>query len=289
MEKLFKSYETAFPGNAIQNKVLTLANNSHQYRNVEILSDVFNLIDLTSLNTEDSETSIKSMIEKVNQFSKHFPDNKKVAAVCVFPNFVKTVRSTLTDEDIKVAAVGAGFPSSQTFLKIKEEECRMAVEAGADEVDIVLSVGEFQDGNYEKAFEEIKALKAAVGNKHLKVILETGSLAVFEQIWKASILAMEAGADFIKTSTGKQQPAATPEAVYIMVHAIKAYHEKTGRMVGIKPAGGIGYAEDALTYYAIVREVLGEKWINNHFFRIGASRLANHLLSTIKDENVGYF
>jgi deoxyribose-phosphate aldolase len=270
-------------------EVAVIANNSHRYATTETLKQLFGFIDLTSLNTEDTKSHIKSMTEKVNEFPAAFPEMPNVAAICVYPTMVGTVKENLKEKSVEIASVGAGFPSSQTFLDIKVAECKAAIEAGADEVDIVISLGTFFSEEYDTVKEEIKAIKEAMGDKHLKVILESGSLATFDAIYKASMLAMEAGADFIKTSTGKQQPAATIEAAYIMCKAIKEYHERTGRKVGFKPAGGISQPEDGLAYYAIVKEILGDEWLTPKYFRIGASRLANNLLKAVYDNDTSFF
>ena len=289
MKKIFEKYNADFLKENIQQKVATIANNSHQYANTENLKQLFNFIDLTSLNTEDNTENIKSMALKVSDFNNHFSDMPNVAAICVYPSMVQCVKENLSVPKLGLAAVGGGFPSSQTFLNIKIDECKQAVAAGASEIDIVLSVGRFFEEDYEYCFNEIKDIKLAIGDYHLKVILESGTLKTPQQIWEASILSMEAGADFIKTSTGKQSPAATIDAVYVMTKAIKAFYDATGKKVGIKPAGGISTKEDALAYYAIVKENLGDEWLNNELFRIGASRLANNLLSDIYQKEVKYF
>ena len=250
----------------------------------EVKKFLFNCIDLTTLNSTDSDESVMKFTQKVNQFDEEFPDLKNVAAICVYPNFAEVVKDTLEVEDVKIACVSAGFPSSQTFIEIKVAETAMAIMEGADEIDIVISVGKFLSGDYETMCDEIQELKATCKEHHLKVILETGALKTAANIKKASILSMYAGADFIKTSTGKQQPAATPEAAYVMCQAIKEYHALTGNKIGFKPAGGINCVNDALIYYTIVKEVLGEEWLNNGLFRLGTSRLANLLLSEIKGE-----
>ncbi|MDA3781298.1 MAG: deoxyribose-phosphate aldolase [Bacteroidales bacterium] len=289
MENLFSKYKSDFLKEKINQKVTVMANNSHQYANTETLKQIFSLIDLTSLNTEDNCDNISKLSQKVNKFGDKYPDMANVAAICIYPSMVKCVKENLKDNNINIAAVGAGFPSSQTFIEVKIAEVKKAVELGANEIDIVISVGELLKGNYEIVFNEIKEIKEAIGSKHLKVILETGALISHENIWKASILAIEAGADFIKTSTGKQEPAATLDAVYVMTKVIKDYYERTGKKIGIKPAGGISLPEDALGYYSIIKENLGEKWTNNKLFRIGASRLANKLLSAIYEDDIKYF
>lgn len=289
MKRLFEKYQNHNLDQGIDQKVAVIANNSHQYANIDNLKLLFSLIDLTSLNTEDNTYKISNMASKVSDFENHFSDIPTVAAICVYPSMVNYVKQNLKPQEVGIASVGAGFPSSQTFLQVKVEECKQAIEAGATEIDIVLSVGKFFEEDYDYCYNEIKTIKSAIGNNHLKVILESGTLKSYQQIWEASILAMEAGADFIKTSTGKQNPAATPAAVYIMTLAIKAFHEKTGKKIGIKPAGGISTKEDALAYFAIVKENLGVEWLNPELFRIGASRLANNLLSDIYQKEISYF
>lgn len=250
---------------------------------------LFNCIDLTTLKCTDSEESVLKFTEKVNEFDEKYPDLKSVAAICVYPNFAKIVSTSLEVEDVKIACVSGGFPSSQTFQEIKVAETAMAIHEGATEIDIVLSVGKFLSGDYEGVCDEIQELKSVCGEHHLKVILETGALKSAENIKKASILSIYSGADFIKTSTGKENPAATPEAAYVMCSTIKEYYEKTGIKIGFKPAGGINTVQDALTYYTIVKELLGEEWLTNKLFRLGTSRLANLLLSEIVGEETKFF
>lgn len=256
---------------------------------LEVKKLLFNCIDLTTLNTTDCDESVMNFTKKVNQFDEEFPDLKNVAAICVYPNFAEVVKDTLEVESVNIACVSAGFPSSQTFIEVKVAETAIAIMEGADEIDIVLSVGKFLSGDYDTLCEEIQEIKDVCKEHHLKVILESGALKTASNIMKASILSMYAGADFIKTSTGKQQPAATPEAAYTMCQAIKEYHKLTGNKVGFKPAGGINSVNDALNYYTIVKEVLGEEWLNNKLFRLGTSRLANLLLSEIKGEEIKFF
>ena len=256
---------------------------------LEVKKCLFNCLDLTTLKTEDSEESVLKFTERVNELDNEHPDLKNVAAICVYPNFAKIVSQSLEVESVNVACVSGGFPSSQTFTEVKVAETALALADGATEIDVVIPVGKFLSGDYEGMCDEIEEIKSVCGDRHLKVILETGALKSVENVWKASILAMYSGADFIKTSTGKQEPAATPEAAYVMCEAIKAYHEKTGRKVGFKPAGGINSVNDALAYYTIVKEVLGKEWLNNTLFRIGTSRLANLLLSEIVGEEVKFF
>ena len=256
--------------------------------NVEVWKECLHQIDLTTLNGEDTTAKVAGMAEKVNAFGKNFPNIPNVAAMCVYPALVETAHDTLT-EPIGIAAVAGGFPASQTFIEVKVAEAAMAVAAGATEIDIVISIGKFLEGKYQEVFDEISEIKAAIRSAHLKVILETGALKTAENIYKASILAMAAGADFIKTSTGKIAVNATPEATYVMCHAIKDWKEKTGEKVCYKPAGGVSTTEEAVQHYTLVKEILGEDWLNNQSFRFGASRLANNLLSSIVGTETKYF
>ena len=260
--------------------------NRDRYDTPEVKRFLFNCIDLTTLRCEDN---VMRFTQNVNRLDEEHPELKNVAAICVYPNFAEIVRDTLEVEDVQIACVAGGFPSSQTFTEVKIAETAMALSEGATEIDIVISVGKFLAGDYEAMCDEIEEIKDACKTHRLKVILETGALRTAANIKKASILAMYAGADFIKTSTGKQQPAATPEAAYVMCQAIKEYYEQTGRRVGFKPAGGLNTVADALTYYTIVREVLGEEWLNNFYFRLGTSRLANLLLSDILGQETKWF
>ena len=255
----------------------------------EVKRFLFHCIDLTTLSTTDNDQSVMRFTQAVNRLDEEHPDLKNVAAICVYPNFAEIVRDTLEVEDVRIACVAGGFPSSQTFPEVKVAETAMAVMEGADEIDIVMSVGKFLAGDYEALCDEIQELKETCKERTLKVILETGTLGPMANVKKASILAMYAGADFIKTSTGKQQPAATPEAAYVMCRAIREYYEQTGTRIGFKPAGGISSVHDALVYYTIVKEVLGEEWLNNRLFRLGTSRLANLLLSDILGQEVKWF
>lgn len=245
-------------------------------------------IDLTSLNVTDSRKSIQNWINKANGLKSDFPHLPYFAAICVYPNFIQTVKEHLQLDGVHIAATTAAFPASQSFLEIKCKETQLAVQAGADEVDIVISVGEFLSGNQAFVLEELKALKQAAGTAHVKTILETGALPSASAIKEASHLAMEAGADMIKTSTGKIAVSATPEAGQAMAEAIKEFYQKTGREVGLKIAGGVSTTDQALVYYDIVKDVLGENWLNNNRFRIGASRLFNDLLSNIEGKTINY-
>lgn len=255
----------------------------------EVKKFLFHCIDLTTLNTTDSDESVMNFVKGVNRLDEKYPDLKNVAAICVYPNFAEVVKDTLEVEDVKIACVAGGFPSAQTFTEIKVAEAAMALMDGAEEIDIVMNVGKFLSEDYENLCDEIQELKETCKEHTLKVILETGALKTASNIKRAAILTMYAGADFIKTSTGKLQPGATLEAAYVMCQAIKEYHKLTGNKIGFKPAGGINSISDAINYYTIVKEVLGEEWLNNGLFRLGTSRLANQLLSDITGKDCKYF
>ncbi len=253
--------------------------------NQDIYKLIFGLLDLTSLNVTDSVDSITIFVNKVNNFRVNYPDMPEVSALCVYPNFVGQLKNSLNSKRIKIAAVAGGFPSSQTFIEIKIAEVNLALLDGADEIDIVMPVGSFINEEYDAVYEEISEIKQLLKEKHLKVILETGELKTPKLIFIAAILAMESGADFIKTSTGKTSVSATPEAAIVMCKAIEWYYKKTGKMVGIKMAGGIVTVEDAILYYTIVENILGKEWLKPELFRIGASRLANNLISASNNLN----
>jgi deoxyribose-phosphate aldolase len=257
--------------------------------NKEVYQQLLNFIDLTSLNNTDNTKQIIEFTEKVNKFDQEYPQLKNVAAICVYPNFAGIVRSHLEVDSVNIAVVAGGFPFSQTFTEIKVAETSLAVIDGADEVDIVINLGNFLSGELEEMTDEISEIKDSCRDARLKVILESGQLKTASNIKKASILSIYAGADFIKTSTGKVDPAATLEAAYVMCEAIKEYYDKTGNMIGFKPAGGIVTTADAVKYYSVVKDVLGDKWLDNKYFRLGASRLANNLLSDIMGEDIKFF
>ena len=289
-EELFKEYNCdLLTDEMVKTGVESILSKHFDENNtIEVYKQCFNCIDLTSLKETDTEDEIRSMVQKVNDFEEHFPEIQNVAAICIYPALVPVVKATLT-ESVGIAAVSAGFPASQTFIEVKIAETAMCVMEGATEIDVVISVGKFLEGKYDEVYEELAEIKSACRDAHLKVILETGALKTAANIKKASVLAMAAGADFIKTSTGKIPVAATPECTYIMCSAIKEWNEKVGRKIGYKPAGGISTTEDAVKQYTLVKEILGESWLNNKMFRFGASRLANNLLTSIKGENVTYF
>ena len=277
-EQAFNNFEPAGTIEQVIEKVKTLLD-THEKENFtpEVLKQIHGFIDLTSLTSIDTKESIWKLVDKVNDFEGTRPDVPNVAAICTYPLFIETVKQALTAEGVKIAAVAGGFPSSQTFMEIKIAETAMAVMQGADEIDVVMNLGYFLEENYEEIAEEIQEIKESCREAKLKVILETGALIAPEYIQKASILALYSGADFIKTSTGKGYPGATPEAVYTMCQTIKRYHSITGKQIGIKVAGGVRTAEEAVRYYTIVKEVLGNDWLNKDLFRIGASSLLNDL------------
>lgn len=263
----------------------------------ENLLTCFSLMDLTTLNGSDTKESVQKLVGKVNDLAVRYPGYPLPASVCVYPNFAPVVAAARSDAQLHVTTVAGCFPASQSFQEVKVLESRLAVRNGADEVDIVLSLGDFLGGDEQAAFDEIAAIRSAVDEEAaaqgrsavLKVILETGVLVSPEKIAEASLLAMEAGADFIKTSTGKVSVNATPAAAYVMCEAIRAFNEATGRKVGFKAAGGISNAKDAMSYYLIVSTVLGAAWLDKQLFRLGVSRLGNSLMSAIEKETVTYF
>lgn len=297
MESLFAKYGYTPDKESISKRLDAIAANIDNVTSPEVLKNCMALMDLTTLYTEDSPGSVKKLVGKVNSFMNDYPEYPLPASICVFPNLASVVRENLATSDVHVTAVAGCFPTSQSFIEVKVKECEMAVEAGADEIDIVLALNAFMSGDEEAARKEIRTIRAAVdeaaakaGRKvTLKVILETGLLVTPENIANASFLAMEEGADFIKTSTGKVSVNATPMAAYIMCESIKAFHEKTGRKVGFKAAGGISTSKDAVCYHSIVKTILGNDWINKELFRFGVSRLANSLMSSIEQKTVVYF
>lgn len=243
----------------------------------DVLKLIHGCIDLTSLTSMDTKESIWKMVDQVNDYEGTRPDVPNVAAICTYPTFVETVKQALVAQDVKIASVAAGFPASQTFPEIKVAETAMAVMQGADEIDVVINLGYFMEDNYQELSEELQEIKDSCREAHLKVILETGALTTVENIRKAAILAVYCGADFIKTSTGKGYPGATPEAVYTMCQVVKEYHSIVGKQVGIKVSGGVRTAEEAVNYYTILKEVLGNEWLNKGLFRIGASSLVSDI------------
>lgn len=289
MSASYLNYELKVNESEIDNLVADVKRSISQHRSDANFRKCLSLIDLTSLNANDAISKGAEMGRKVSDFSSQFPGVKNVAAICVYPPLVKAVRENLLDEAVQIAAVGAGFPSSQTFIEVKELECKRAVEAGADEIDIVISLGAFLSGDYKTIFDEVAAIKVSIGKAHLKVILETGALPSYDSIRLASLISMEAGCDFIKTSTGKMDPAATLEAAAVMCYAIKDYYNKHNVKIGFKPAGGIVTPDDALGYLLVVERILGGEWTKSELFRLGASRLANNLLTEITGKTVNYY
>lgn len=266
-----------------------ISENKEKYNTPEVKRTLLSTVELTTLKVTDSQESVLKFTENVNRFADEHPELPPLATICVYPNFAKIVSESLEADQVKVACVTGGFPASQTFLEVKTVETALAVHDGADEVDMVLSVGEFLSGDYETCADEIEEIKAAAGEAPLKVILETGALQTASNIKKASILAMYSGADFIKTSTGKIEPAATLEAAYAMCTAIKEYQQETGTLIGFKAAGGIKTVDEAVEFYTLVAELLGEEYARDGHFRIGTSRLANLLVSDILGEDVKPF
>ena len=297
MDALCKKYGYTPDKEAIDRSLEIIAQNLENVVSSEVLKECFSLMDVTTLHTEDTVQSVEKLVDKVNSLQRDYPQYPLPASVCVFPNFAATVAARRSDPRVHVTAVSSCFPTAQSFLEVKVRECELAVEGGADEIDIVLALNSFIAGDYETASREIREMKAAIDRKAaeagrkvvLKVILETGLLVTPERIAEASFLAMEAGADFIKTSTGKVSVNATPMAAYIMCECIRAFHAKTGRMVGFKAAGGISNSMDAVCYYSIVSSVLGKEWLNSAYFRFGVNRLANSLMSAIEQKTVSVF
>lgn len=289
-EKTLQLYNTELDEAKVQQAVKTIiAEKTLANDTPEVKKFLFGSIELTTLSTTDSDTSVMAFVDRVNRFESAYPQLPHVAAVCVYPCFAEVASETLEVEGVEITCVSGSFPSSQAVIEVKVAETALALRDGATEIDIVMPVGKFLSGNYEELCDDIAELKQVCGNKAMKVILETGDLKTASNIKKASLLAMYAGADYIKTSTGKEKISATPEAAYVMCQAIKEYYEKTGIQIGFKPAGGINTVMDAIIYYTIVKEVLGEKWLTNKWFRLGTSRLANLLLSEINGEETKFF
>lgn len=274
---------------SIENTIKSIHDNISHWMTPDTLKACLGMTDLTSLKPTDTYSSITRLVNKVNDFQKRFPDYPLPASICVYPNFARTVKETLTVPGVHTTVVAGCFPASQSFLEVKVMESRMAVADGADEVDIVLALNSFLDHNLTRCEDEIRAVRKVTEGAVLKVILETGALADETAIREASFLAMESGADFIKTSTGKMEPSATPFAAIVMCGCIKEYYRKTGRKIGFKPAGGISTAKDAAVYYAIVETVLGQEWLTPALLRFGASRVANSILSEVEKSSVTYF
>ena len=285
-----KEYAAAPSETQVAEEVAHLKSAAKGNENIDVYKFCYSTIDLTTLSCNDSEESVTKFAKRAVEFYNAYPDIPNVASICVYPSFVETVGLAVDGSPMRITSVAGGFPASQTFLEVKMLEVAMAVENGADEVDIVMNVGKMLTGEYDEAANEVEVLRQEAGEETLlKVIIESGALKTPDLIRKASLLSMFAGADFVKTSTGKIDVAATPEAAVVMCHAIKDYYEKTGRKVGFKAAGGVRTAEDAALYYTIVKEILGEEWITTDLFRIGASSAANNIISSIVGEPVKFF
>lgn len=289
-ERMLAEYNTNLKDEEVKRIVARIIEDKVPENNTpEVKKFLMGSVELTTLKTTDSDESVLKFTERVNEFEDAYPDLPHVATICVFPCFAQIVSQSLEVEGVEIACVSGSFPSSQALIEVKVAETALAIKDGATEIDMVMSVGKFLSGDYETVCDEISELKAVCGEKKLKVILETGLLPSCADIKTASLLAMYGGADYIKTSTGKEQPAATPEAAYVMCQAIKEYYDKTGVRIGFKPAGGLNTVHDALVYYTIVKEVLGEEWLTNQYLRLGTSRLANLLLSEVIGEGVKFF
>ena len=289
-EEMLKLYDTQVNDADVQAAVAQIvAENVPQNNTHEVKKFLLGSIELTTLSTTDTEEKVLQMVEKVNQFDRDYPDLPHVAAICVYPVFTELVSNSLEVDGVAITNVSGNFPSSQARMEVKVAETQLAIADGATEIDIVMPVGKFLSEDYEGVCDDINELKQACGDVPMKVILETGDLGNGSNIMKAALLSMYAGADYIKTSTGKEKVSATPEAAYVMCQAIKAYYDKTGIQIGFKPAGGINSVMDAITYYPIVKEVLGEKWLTNQWFRMGTSRLTNLLLSEILGKETKFF
>ena len=277
-QEVFNKYATPLPDAKIAEQVNALLEKKYQANfTPEVLKSIHGCIDLTSLTSLDSKESIWKLVDSVNDFEGTRPDVPNVAAICTFPLFVDTVKQALTAQDVSIASVAGGFPASQTFTEIKIAETALAVADGADEIDVVMNLGYLLEENYEELTEELSEIKEACRNAKLKVIIETGALATATNIQRATLVAMYCGADFVKTSTGKGYPGATPEAAFTICETIRAYHLLTGKKVGIKISGGVRTAEEAVKYYTIVKEKLGDEWLTKDYFRIGASSLVKDI------------
>ncbi|MBR2608490.1 MAG: deoxyribose-phosphate aldolase [Bacteroidales bacterium] len=296
MTDFLTKYGYAPDQEAMSRALELIAANLDNIASEHVYKECFSMMDLTTLKTDDTPASVTKLVSKVNLFQESYPEWPLPASICVYPNFAAVVKDARKC-DFNITVVSACFPSSQSFLEVKLKECEMAVAQGADEVDIVLALNAFLAGDYEAAAEEIRQVRKCIDaaaeaqgrTVHLKVILETGLLRTPEAIANASFLAMEAGADFIKTSTGKVDVNATPASAYVMCECIAKYYEKTGKKIGFKPAGGISLAADALSYYSIVSTILGKEWLNKELFRFGVSRVANSLLSAVEQKTVSFF
>ncbi len=274
-------YNLSIDEKAVENAVEMAKKDAEKLANRSVIAEIISLIDLTTLKPTDNEESVLQMVERINHLDNEHPDIPSVASICVYPNFASVVSESLEADNVKTCCVAGGFPSSQTFTEVKIAETSLALLDGAEEIDIVQNVGKFLNGDYEYICSETEELKEICKEKTLKVIIECGALQNLENVKKASILAMYSGADFIKTSTGKEVAGADPKSFFVMCKAIKEYYDETGKKIGIKAAGGISTTQDALLYYSIVNNVLGKEWLNNKLFRIGASKLFDNLLESL--------
>lgn len=288
-EQALAQYDTSIDDNQVKKAVESILKDRNENKTPDVMKFLLSCVELTSLKSTDSDESIMAFAEKINRFDEEYPELPHVATICVYPCFASIVRDTLQVDGVEIACVSGSFPSSQALIEVKVAETALACKDGATEIDIVMSVGRFLSGDYETVCDEISELKAACGNCQMKVILEVGLLGNMSNVKKAALLSMYSGADFIKTSTGKEQSVASPEAAYVMCQAIKEYYDKTGIRIGLKPAGGLNTIEDALSYYTIVKEVLGKDWLTTEYFRLGTSRLSNLFLSEILGREVKFF
>lgn len=288
-QQVLNKYNLDITDSQIADEVKKIIGKAAENNTEEVHRFLLGSVELTSLHTTDTEEEILSLVEKVNKFATDYKDLPHVATICTYPCFARLVSQSLEVDGVEVTNVCASFPSSQTFIEVKIAETALAIKDGATEIDIVQSVGKFLSEDYEGVADEISEIKETCGDVPLKVILETGDLRGAADIKRAAIISMYAGADYIKTSTGKEKVSATPEAVYVMCQAIKEYYDETGIQIGLKPAGGINTVMDAVTYYTIVKEVLGDKWLTNKWFRLGTSRLTNLLISAIVGNDIKYF
>ncbi|MBO5656133.1 MAG: deoxyribose-phosphate aldolase [Rikenellaceae bacterium] len=288
--KLLDQYSAVPTADQVADRVAQITAAAPRNYTAEVYRNCFAAIDLTTLDCTDSESSVEEFVRKAVEFRAHYPAIPDVASICVYPSFVETVGVGLGSSNIAITSVAGGFPASQTFIEVKMLEVAMAAESGADEVDVVINVGEMLTGDYDRMANTLEVLRGEIDDEVvLKVIVESGALRTPELIYKASLLAMMAGADFVKTSTGKTDVSATPEAAVVMCQAIRDYYEATGRKVGFKVAGGVRTAEQAALYYTIVEEILGAEWLTPSLFRIGASSLANNLISAIEGHEIKYY
>lgn len=289
-EQAFKKYDLNVDEEKVRDAVREIiANKVPENDNLEVKKFLLGSVELTSLHTTDTDESILAMTEKVNKFDSVYPTLPHVAAICVYPRFTELVAKSLEVDGVEITNVTGNFPSSQSRMEVKVAETSLAIADGATNIDIVMPVGKFLSEDYEGVADDINELKEVCGEVPMKVILETCDLGGLSNVKKAAILSMYAGADYIKTSTGKEKAGATPEGVYVMCQAIKEYYDATGIQIGIKPAGGINTVMDAVVLYTIVKEVLGEKWLTNYWFRLGTSRLTNLLLSEIIGKETKWF